>query len=157
MAAKPGSTECARPASVPAHLARACGCRASQGAGKVDGMNSAPTPALSALLTPFRRLASRRTATPQTLAATLTPADPVRALDCATGCRATLQVLAGRAWITQHGDGDDWFLEAGQQLALSGPGRLYAGAEGGLPLRLRWMVEPAPPRDGTACTVRTAA
>ncbi|MBF9264265.1 hypothetical protein [Paracidovorax cattleyae] len=38
-----------------------------------------------------------------------------------------------------------------------GRGRLYVGAEGSAPLRLRWVVEPAPPQDGTAGTVRAAA
>ncbi len=111
-------------------------------------MNSAATLALATLLAPLRRLASRRTAAQQPLEAMLAPDDPVRTLDCAPGCRATLQVLAGRAWITQHGDGEDWFLEAGQQLALPGPGRLYASAEGNAPLRLRWVVDPAPRSEG---------
>ena len=31
-----------------------------------------------------------------------------------------LDGLSGRAWITQHGEGDDWFLEPGQRLALPG-------------------------------------
>ncbi|WP_415267606.1 DUF2917 domain-containing protein [Acidovorax sacchari] len=117
-------------------------------------MNSATASASLALL---RRLASRPAAAPRTLVATLAPDDPVHPLDCAPGCRATLQVLAGHAWVTQHGDGDDWFLEAGQRLALPGPGRLYVSAEGSTPLRLRWVVEPAPPQDGTAGTAGAAA
>lgn len=149
-----GNTDATRPASVLPHLAPACGCRTPPGTGTVGSMNSATASASLALL---RRLASRPAAAPRTLVATLAPNDAVQPLDCAPGCRATLQVLAGLAWITQHGDGDDWFLEAGQRLALPGPGRLYVGAEGSAPLRLRWVVEPAPPQDGTAGTVRAAA
>ncbi|MDA8448583.1 DUF2917 domain-containing protein [Acidovorax sp. NCPPB 3859] len=117
-------------------------------------MNSATASAPLALL---RRLAPRPAKAPRTLVATLAPGDPVHPLDCAQGCRATLQVLAGIAWVTQHGDGDDWFLEAGQRLVLPGPGQLYVSAEGSAPLRLRWVVDPAPPQDGTAGTVRAAA
>lgn len=114
-------------------------------------MNSAPA------LTFLRRLAPRRAMPSQTLVATLAPADPVRTLDCAPGCRATLQVLSGRAWITQHGEGDDWFLEAGQRLALPGHGRLYASTDGPEPLRLRWVVEPTSPQGGTSGAVGAAA
>ena len=108
-------------------------------------------------LTFLRRLAPRRAAAPRALVATLAPGEPVRALDCAPNCRATLQVLSGRAWITQHGEGDDWFLEAGQRLALPGHGRLYASTDGPEPLRLRWVVEPASPQSGTSGAVRAAA
>lgn len=149
-----GNTDATRPASVLVHLPRACGCHPPPGAGTVDGMNSATASAPLALL---RRLAPRPAKAPRTLVATLAPGDPVHPLDCAQGCRATLQVLAGIAWVTQHGDGDDWFLEAGQRLVLPGPGQLYVSAEGSAPLRLRWVVDPAPPQDGTAGTVRAAA
>lgn len=117
----------------------------------MGAMNSAPA------FTFLRRLAPRRAMPSRTLVATLAPAEPVRALDCAPGCRATLQVLSGHAWITQHGEGDDWFLEPGQRLALPGPGRLYAGTDGPEPLQLRWVVEPASPHGGTPEAVRAAA
>ncbi len=154
MPGNPGNTDATRPASVLVHPGRTCGCRTPPGTGTVDRMNSATASASLALL---RRLVPRPAAAPRTLVATLAPTDPVQPLDCAPGCRATLQVLAGLAWVTQHGDEDDWFLQAGQRLALPGPGRLYVGAEGSAPLRLRWVVEPAPPRDGTAGSVRGVA
>ncbi|SFD33314.1 DUF2917 domain-containing protein [Paracidovorax konjaci] len=72
---------------------------------------------------------------------TLHAGEPVRALPCPRGRCAVLEVLSGRAWITRHGCGDDVFLGAGQRLVLAGPARLYAGADGPQPLRLRWVLE----------------
>lgn len=82
---------------------------------------------------------------------TLEPGQPVLPLQCRPGQRALLEVLAGRAWITQQGRHSDLFLEAGQGLSLQGPALLYASAEGPMPLRLRWAQEagaaaPAPLR-----------
>lgn len=75
--------------------------------------------------------------------------EPVRALPCPRGRRAVLEVLSGRAWITRHGCGDDVFLGAGQRLVLAGPARLYVGADGPQPLRLRWALERDGPCAGT--------
>lgn len=72
---------------------------------------------------------------------TLEPGQPVMPLHCRAGQRASLEVLEGRLWLTQHGRRDDLFLEAGQCLTLQGPAMLYAGADGATPLRLRWLQE----------------
>ncbi|WP_157982582.1 DUF2917 domain-containing protein [Simplicispira lacusdiani] len=77
----------------------------------------------------------------QVLQITLEPGQPVLPLQCRPGQRALLEVLAGRAWITQPGRPSDLFLDAGQGLTLQGPALVYASAEGTVPLRLRWAQE----------------
>lgn len=48
-----------------------------------------------------------------------------------------LQLLAGRAWVTQAGDGDDHFLGAGDTLRLQADALALVEAEG--PLRMRLL------------------
>ena len=72
---------------------------------------------------------------------TLQPQDPVLPLQCPQGQRAQLEVLSGRLWLTQHGRSDDWFLERGQGMTLTGAAQLYASADGREPLHLRWVLE----------------
>jgi hypothetical protein len=72
---------------------------------------------------------------------TLQPQDPVLPLQCPQGQRAQLEVLSGRLWLTQHGRSDDWFLERGQGMTLTGAVQLYASADGREPLHLRWVLE----------------
>lgn len=74
---------------------------------------------------------------------TLQPQDPVLPLQCLRGQCARLEVLSGRLWLTQHGRSDDWFLERGQGMTLTGPVQLYASADGRAPLHLRWVQERA--------------
>ena len=69
-------------------------------------------------------------------------ADQTRTLDCPA--QATLTVVSGRLWVTQSGDTDDYFLGAGQSLAI-GHGRLVIEADGGCAAHFR-MAPAALPR-----------
>lgn len=46
-----------------------------------------------------------------------------------------LLVLQGRVWLTQRGDADDHFLQAGQRLLLGNHGDVVIEADGGEPAR----------------------
>lgn len=46
-----------------------------------------------------------------------------------------LLVLQGRVWLTQSGDADDHFLQAGQRLLLGNHGHVVIEADGGEPAR----------------------
>ena len=58
-----------------------------------------------------------------------------------------LEVVAGRAWITQDGGGDDHVLGAGERLVLArGAAVVLEPFHAGQPVRLRWRA--APPQAG---------
>ena len=60
-----------------------------------------------------------------------------QALDCPAG--GELRILQGRVWISREGHAEDWFLDSGQQLHLSGPARLHLSAELGAPAWVRLL------------------
>ena len=106
------------------HIAAHCGCCFARIAPTVKGMNL-----------------HQHTPTAQALQFTLEPGQPVMPLHLRAGQSASLEVLEGRLWLTQHGEQSDVFLDAGKTLALHGPALLYAGADGTQPLRVRWVQE----------------
>jgi Protein of unknown function (DUF2917) len=59
---------------------------------------------------------------------------------CACHPRAAgqLRVVAGRAWVTRHGDLDDHFIGPGEVLDLPAARPVLVGAE----TDLRWVIEP---------------
>ena len=61
---------------------------------------------------------------------------PVHCLDCESGQRTGLRVLAGRVWLTREGWLDDHFLGPGEAWSITGQARLHLSAEDGLPARL---------------------
>lgn len=69
---------------------------------------------------------------------TLHPDASVVTLRCPAGSRASIEVQAGRLWLTRAGFAEDWFVSAGDRFVVDGPAQLYAGADGQEPLRLRW-------------------
>ncbi|HSW07268.1 DUF2917 domain-containing protein [Aquabacterium sp.] len=67
----------------------------------------------------------------------------VLALPASTGDHWLL-VLQGRIWLTQSGDTDDHFLQAGQRLLLGRHGRVVLEADGGEPARCSFQHAWAP-------------
>lgn len=69
-------------------------------------------------------------------------------------CDHWLMVLQGRVWLTQSGDADDHFLQAGQRLLLGNHDHVVIEADGGEPARYclqhAWPVSPVEPAGGKA-------
>ncbi|MDY0744691.1 DUF2917 domain-containing protein [Paucibacter sp. R3-3] len=64
---------------------------------------------------------------------------PVHRLDCESGQRTELRVLAGRVWLTREGWLDDHFLGPGEAWSVIGAARLHLSPEGGLPAQLELL------------------
>lgn len=62
--------------------------------------------------------------------------EPGRALSLPTPGRYTLQVRAGRVWVTRSGDLTDHFLGAGDRLGLDDADRVVIESDGHGPARL---------------------
>ncbi|MBY0408834.1 MAG: DUF2917 domain-containing protein [Burkholderiaceae bacterium] len=103
-------------------------------------MNSLHTP------TPPSPALQSQSAAPLTLQWKRQPLPPLQAvqvLDFRAGHIALLEVEQGRVWLTCDGLLEDYFLEAGQRLSLTGPVRLRVSAEGIRPARLIWAQQRA--------------
>ncbi|WP_313077581.1 DUF2917 domain-containing protein [Melaminivora sp.] len=80
---------------------------------------------------------SARPAPPRWRELSLPARQPVHVVEVPRGARLLLQGRGGRVWLTCDGRPDDLFLEAGAQLAVTGPARLRLGAYGDVDARLR--------------------
>ncbi|WP_280153731.1 DUF2917 domain-containing protein [Piscinibacter sp. XHJ-5] len=71
-------------------------------------------------------------------------------LRCADRRDAWVTVVRGRVWITQAGDPDDHFLDAGQAMHLAAGSQSLVGAEGAARIMvMQGPDRPAPPRHRT--------
>lgn len=72
------------------------------------------------------------------------PIELARASRMAVPRDGWLSVRQGRAWITRHGELDDWVVEAGTRLPLAGGADLLVGPwDGNEPVTVSWeRVEP---------------
>lgn len=111
--------------------------------GDSEGMNSLPCPPSPRLPLPpvlLRADADVPPAVPvlawthQTLAA----GQPPQALPVHAGDVALLEAVDGRVWVTCDGWLEDYFLQPGQRLRFTGPGRLRASADGGAGAQWAW-------------------
>ena len=65
--------------------------------------------------------------------------NPVVTTVLQVGCSHTLAVEKGCIWVTRSGDAHDYWLRAGETLALTRGERLWVSVEGELPARVSFV------------------